>query len=139
MRKLLLLAALIGCTTAAAIQQPKPEVTVTAVAVASSTNIVVKYTVNGNGAGGWPDSLSVTIGTPGYAAHTRVHVGANAVDSVVFPNARPGVNGTISGGANTFAWRRNLQGPTATAPWTYTEPDVAPEAPSITTTATPGS
>jgi hypothetical protein len=135
MKKFLLLAMLAACTTAAVVQQPKPMVSV--VVAASPTDIVVTYTVSSSG--GPVDSLRVIVGSPGYAATDTVFVGSNASGTKVFPNARPGVSGTFSGAVIASAWRRGLQGPTTTHAWSYTEPDVPPDAPTITTFVAPGS
>ena len=107
--------------------------------VMAPSDLWLVYTAAVSGVGGNSDSVVVTAGVSGNPAIRRVYAGNGATDSILFVNARPPANSTISGSISATAYRRGLASATTTKPWSYTEPDVAPAAPSVTVTAKPGS
>ena len=130
MRVLLGLGVVLGLLSA-----PQTEVNVSA----SASDLWVSYTVSVSGTGGNSDSIKVSTSWPGLPAQVRTYPGNTMVnDSVVWVNGRPPANNTIAGTVTATAYRRALTS-TASKAWSYTEPDVAPPAPVITTAAHPGS
>jgi hypothetical protein len=118
--------------TLSAFADPRPRTAVTIRRDQAAALVWVKWTLT---AAGNPDQTGVTVTATGQTAVTRTYGVSSKTDSVSFPAPAPAAS--ISGTVTPRSVRRGLTTTGSAAPWSYTEPDVPPPAPTVTVEVRP--